>query len=98
MKISYLDFMSNSAYSLDSFFIISEFWRYPMANPRQSIKIEDESPSSLSTTMPLKESTPQMQNTSFLGSSSSNSPASSLSSFESSKLFVLLSVKFLYTV
>ncbi|XP_065205271.1 protein sprint isoform X2 [Planococcus citri] len=63
-----------------------EFWRYPMANPRQSLKMEDESPSSLSTmAMPLKESNnaPQMQNTSFLGSSSSNSPASSLSSFES---------------
>lgn len=59
-----------------------------MANPRQSIKMEDESPSSLST-MPLKESTaPQVQNTSFLGSSSSNSPASSLSSFESSKFYL----------
>lgn len=59
-----------------------------MANPRQSLKLEDDSPNSLPT-VSSRENNTAVTNNSYLNSSSSNSPASSLSSFESSmKIFI----------
>lgn len=66
--------------------MITEFWRYPMANSRQAIKLENDSSNSLPSVSVQGNNVP-IPTASFVNSSGSNSPASSLSSFDSSKQF-----------